>query len=190
MNSTLALGMIEVRGRLGAVEGLDASLKAANVSLVTMIKVGGALTAFFVEGDTGAVKAAVDAGAAAAERVSELKSVHVIPRPHPAVRQMLGNMVPPTSPDGGAPKSAPAEEKPAAPAPVAAAAEVNKTAEPDVAPEEEPTDDAPIADVPLEDMTVGDLRRKARAVEGFPLTKQEIKFAKKDELLEAFAKVD
>ena len=87
MNSTLALGMIEVRGRLGAVEGLDASLKAANVSLVTMIKVGGALTTFFVEGDTGAVKAAVDAGAAAAERVSELKSVHVIPRPHPAVRQ-------------------------------------------------------------------------------------------------------
>ena len=56
MNSTLALGMIEVRGRLGAVEGLDASLKAANVSLVTMIKVGGALTTFFVEGDTGAVK--------------------------------------------------------------------------------------------------------------------------------------
>lgn len=188
MNSTLALGMIEVRGRLGAVEGLDASLKAANVSLVSMIKVGGALTAFFVEGDTGAVKAAVDAGAAAAERVSELKSVHVIPRPAPAVRAMLG-MVPPTTPDGGAPKSAPAEEKPVAPAPKAAAAEVNKTAEPDVAPEED-LGDAPIADVPLEDMTVGDLRRKARAVEGFPLTKQEIKFAKKDELLEAFAKVD
>ena len=187
MNSTLALGMIEVRGRLGAVEGLDASLKAANVSLVNMIKVGGALTTFFVEGDTGAVKAAVDAGAAAAERVSELKSVHVIPRPAPAVRQMIG-MLPPTTPGGDAPKSAPAEEKPAAPAPVAEAAEVNKTAEPDVAPEVD--DDAPVADVPLEDMTVGDLRRKARAVEGFPLTKQEIKFAKKDELLEAFAKVD
>ncbi|MBR2548351.1 MAG: BMC domain-containing protein [Eubacterium sp.] len=189
MNTTQALGMIEVRGRLGAVEGLDASLKAANVSLVSMIKVGGALTAFFVEGDTGAVKAAVDAGAAAAERVSELKSVHVIPRPAPAVREMIG-MLPPTTPDGGAPKSAPAEEKPAAPAPVAEAAEVNKTAEPDVAPEKDAQDDAPIADVPLEDMTVGDLRRKARAVEGFPLTKQEIKFAKKDELLEAFAKVD
>jgi len=188
MNSTLALGMIEVRGRLGAVEGLDASLKAANVSLVSMIKVGGALTAFFVEGDTGAVKAAVDAGAAAAERVSELKSVHVIPRPAPAVRQMLG-MLPPTTPGGDAPKSAPAEEKPAAPAPVAEAAEVNKTAEPDVAPEKA-EDDAPIADIPLEDMTVGDLRRKARAVEGFPLTKQEIKFAKKDELLEAFGQME
>ena len=188
MNSTLALGMIEVRGRLGAVEGLDASLKAANVSLVSMIKVGGALTAFFVEGDTGAVKAAVDAGAAAAERVSELKSVHVIPRPHPAVRQMLGSMVPPTAPNGGAPKSAAVEEKPAEAKP--APAEVNKTAEPDVAPEEEPADDAPIADVPLEDMTVGDLRRKARAVEGFPLTKQEIKFAKKDELLEAFGQTE
>ena len=185
MNTTQALGMIEVRGRLGAVEGLDASLKAANVSLVTMIKVGGALTAFFVEGDTGAVKAAVDAGAAAAERVSELRSVHVIPRPHPQVRKMLGDMVPPTSPDGGAPKSAPSEEKPAEAAP--AEAEVNKTAEPDLAPEE-PADDA--GDKELEDMTVGDLRRKARGVEGFPLTKQEIKFAKKDELLEAFAKVE
>jgi microcompartment protein CcmL/EutN len=185
MNSTLALGMIEVRGRLGAVEGLDASLKAANVSLVSMIKVGGALTAFFVEGDTGAVKAAVDAGAAAAERVSELRSVHVIPRPHPAVRQMLGNMVPPTSPDGGAPKSAAAEEKPAV---AEAPAEVNnKTAEPDLAPEETDED---LEGKALEDMTVGDLRRKARGVEGFPLTKQEIKFAKKDELLEAFAKVE
>ncbi len=181
--------MIEVRGRLGAVEGLDASLKAANVSLVSMIKVGGALTAFFVEGDTGAVKAAVDAGAAAAERVSELKSVHVIPRPAPAVRAMLG-MTPPTTPGGDAPKSTPAEEKPAEPAPAADAAEVNKTAEPDVAPEEELDDDAPIADIPLEDMTVGDLRRKARAVEGFPLTKQEIKFAKKDELLEAFGQAE
>ena len=186
MNSTLALGMIEVRGRLGAVEGLDASLKAANVSLVTMIKVGGALTAFFVEGDTGAVKAAVDAGAAAAERVSELKSVHVIPRPAPAVRAMLG-MLPPTTPGGDAPKSAPTEEKPAEPAPVAEAAEVNKTAEPDLAPEEPAEDDS---DKALEDMTVGDLRRKARGVEGFPLTKQEIKFAKKDELLEAFAQVE
>ena len=183
MNTTQALGMIEVRGRLGAVEGLDASLKAANVSLVTMIKVGGALTTFFVEGDTGAVKAAVDAGAAAAERVSELKSVHVIPRPHPAVRQMLGNMVPPTAPNGGAPKAA-AEEKPVA---APAAAEVNKTAEPDLAPEEDADD---LEDKALEDMTVGDLRRKARSVEGFPLTKQEIKFAKKDELLEAFAKVE
>jgi hypothetical protein len=99
-------------------------------------------------------------------------------------------MLPPTTPGGDAPKSAPAEEKPAAPATVAEAAEVNKTAEPDVAPEEDFDDDAPIADVPLEDMTVGDLRRKARAVEGFPLTKQEIKFAKKDELLEAFGQME
>ena len=63
----------------------------------------------------------------------------------------------------------------------------NKTAEPDLAPEEPAEDDG---DKALEDMTVGDLRRKARGVEGFPLTKQEIKFAKKDELLEAFAKVE
>jgi len=177
MNTTQALGMIEVRGRLGAVEGLDASLKAANVSLVCLIKVGGALSTFFIEGDTGAVKAAVDAGAAAAERVSELRSVHVIPRPHPAVRKMLG-MDAPTSPSGGAPKSAKPQEKPA---PAKAETEVKAAAEPAAAPEKDGN--------ALEDMTVGDLRRKAREVEGFPLTKQEIKFAKKDELLDAFSKV-
>jgi len=184
MNTTQALGMIEVRGRLGAVEGLDASLKAANVSLVCLIKVGGALSTFFIEGDTGAVKAAVDAGAAAAERVSELKSVHVIPRPHPQVRQMLG-MDAPTSPTGGAPKSAAPKEKSVAPA-KAEPAEVKKAVEPAAAPKK----DAGAQDTALEDMTVGDLRRKARGVEGFPLTKQEIKFAKKDELLEAFSKVN
>lgn len=182
MNTTQALGMIEVRGRLGAVEGLDASLKAANVSLVCLIKVGGALSTFFIEGDTGAVKAAVDAGAAAAERVSELKSVHVIPRPAPAVRQMLG-MDAPTTPTGGAPKSAPAEK--AAPAASAAPADVKKADKP--AASSAPMDSS---DKALKDMTVGDLRRKARGVEGFPLTKQEIKFAKKDELLEAFSKVN
>jgi microcompartment protein CcmL/EutN len=180
MNTTQALGMIEVRGRLGAVEGLDASLKAANVSLVCLIKVGGALSTFFIEGDTGAVKAAVDAGAAAAERVSELKSVHVIPRPHPQVRQMLG-MDAPTTPGGGAPKSA----KPKAAAPAKAEAEVKEAVEPAA-----PKAQADSGDKTLEDMTVGDLRRKARGVEGFPLTKQEIKFAKKDELLEAFSKVN
>jgi hypothetical protein len=68
----------------------------------------------------------------------------------------------------------------------AAEAEVKKAAEPAAA----PVADEPSGDVALEDMTVGDLRRKARGVEGFPLTKQEIKFAKKDELLEAFSKVN
>lgn len=184
MNTTQALGMIEVRGRLGAVEGLDASLKAANVSLVCLIKVGGALSTFFIEGDTGAVKAAVDAGAAAAERVSELKSVHVIPRPHPQVRQMLG-MDSPTSPSGGAPKSAAPKEKSAAPA-QAEPAEVKKAE----APASAPAPAKASGDASLEDMTVGDLRRKARGVEGFPLTKQEIKFAKKDDLLDAFSKVN
>ena len=62
-----ALGMIEVYGRVGAIEGLDSALKAANVSLVNMIKVGGGLTSVFVEGDVGAVKASIDAAAAAAE---------------------------------------------------------------------------------------------------------------------------
>lgn len=167
-----ALGMIEVRGRLGAVEGLDASLKAANVSLVNMIKVGGAMTTFLIEGDVGAVKAAVDAGAAAAERVCELKSVHVIPRPAEAVRAMIGPETP-TTPKAPTPAKAPAPKVEAEP--VSKETPVTETA---AAPSEES----------LDDMTVGDLRKLARGVEDFPLTKQEIKFAKKDELLEAFNK--
>ena len=84
-----ALGMIEVYGRVGAIEGLDSALKAANVSLVNMIRVGGGLTSVFVEGDVGSVKASIDAAAAAAERVGKLISAHVIPRPDAAVREML-----------------------------------------------------------------------------------------------------
>jgi hypothetical protein len=96
---------------------------------------------------------------------------------------MLG-MDAPTSPTGGAPKSAKPQES-AAPA-KAEPAEVKKAVEPAAAPK----NDAAPMDADLEDMTVGDLRRKARGVEGFPLTKTEIKFAKKDELLEAFSKVN
>ncbi len=84
-----ALGMIETRGLVAAIEAADAMLKAANVTLVSKEKVGGALMTVLVQGDVGAVKAAVDAGAAAAERVGELVSVHVIPRPHAEVDDML-----------------------------------------------------------------------------------------------------
>lgn len=90
-----ALGMIEVRGRTGAIEGLDAALKAANVSVVSMCKVGGGLTTFFVEGDVGAVKAAIDAGAAAAEKVGELLSSHVIARPAESTRTLIAPPVKP-----------------------------------------------------------------------------------------------
>jgi len=78
----LALGMVETRGLVGAIEAADAMVKAANVKLVGKEKVGSGLVTVMVRGDVGAVKAAVDAGAAAAKRVGELFSVHVIPSPH------------------------------------------------------------------------------------------------------------
>ncbi|QJB57071.1 BMC domain-containing protein [Pseudodesulfovibrio sp. zrk46] len=87
--SNNALGMIETKGLVGAVEAADAMVKAANVTLVGKSKVGGGLVTVMVRGDVGAVKAAVDAGAAAAKNVGELVSIHVIPRPHGEVEAIL-----------------------------------------------------------------------------------------------------
>lgn len=89
-----ALGMVETRGLIGAIEAADAMVKAARVGLVGKEKIGGGYVTVMVRGDVGAVKAATDAGAAAAERVGELVSVHVIPRPHADVELIL--------PDGNA----------------------------------------------------------------------------------------
>ena len=88
-NATQALGMIETRGLIGSVEAADAMVKAANVTLVGKEEIGGGLVTVFVRGDVGAVKAATDAGAAAAQRVGELISVHVIPRPDGSVESIL-----------------------------------------------------------------------------------------------------
>lgn len=84
-----ALGMVETRGLVGAVEAADAMVKAANVELAGKEYIGGGLVTVMVRGDVGAVKAATDAGAAAARRVGELISVHVIPRPHESVDAIL-----------------------------------------------------------------------------------------------------
>ncbi|MCA9732412.1 MAG: BMC domain-containing protein [Deferribacteres bacterium] len=84
-----ALGMIETRGFVGAVEAADAMVKAAHVTLMGKTAVGGGLVTVTVRGDVGAVKAATDAGAAAAEKVGELVSVHVIPRPHADVENLF-----------------------------------------------------------------------------------------------------
>ncbi|MCG8684384.1 MAG: ethanolamine utilization microcompartment protein EutM [Desulfobacterales bacterium] len=89
MSTLSALGMIETRGFVGAVEAADAMVKAANVKLVGKTQVGAGLVTVIVRGDVGAVKAATDAGAAAAERVGELVSIHVIPRPHGDVELIL-----------------------------------------------------------------------------------------------------
>jgi ethanolamine utilization protein EutM len=84
-----ALGMVETKGFVGAVEAADAMVKAANVQLIGKEYIGAGYVTIFVRGDVGAVKAATDAGAAAARRVGELISVHVIPRPHNEVEQVL-----------------------------------------------------------------------------------------------------
>ena len=89
MTSTNALGMIETKGLVGAVEAADAMVKAANVTLIGRVQVGGGLVTVMVRGDVGAVKAATDAGSAAAQKVGELVSVHDIPRPHSEVELIL-----------------------------------------------------------------------------------------------------
>ena len=218
MNETKALGMIEVYGRVADVEALDAALKAADTSLVSLSKVGGGLTTIFVEGEVAAVKASVEAGGAAAARVGTLISTHVIPRPDPSVREMLRRdiQIPPsgTSPDGSngpngsvvppdpeAPAPAPAEAKVApAPAtkPAAAPAPAVKPAPapaakpapaPAVKPAPAPAKPAEPADPELSKLTVSKLRQLARSTEGFPMDKAEIRFAKKDALLNGFQQV-
>ena len=83
------LGMVETKGLVGSIEAADAMVKAANVHLIGKVHVGGGLVTVMVRGDVGAVKAAVEAGGAAAKRVGELVSVHVIPRPHEDVEAIL-----------------------------------------------------------------------------------------------------
>ena len=89
MENLQALGMVETKGLVGSVEAADAMVKAANVTLIGKVHVGGGLVTVMVRGDVGAVKAATDAGAAAAEKVGELVSVHVIARPHTEVDNIL-----------------------------------------------------------------------------------------------------
>ena len=95
MASLQALGMVETKGLVGAIEAADAMVKAANVHLIGKEHVGGGLVTVMVRGDVGAVKAATDAGASAAAKVGELVSVHVIPRPHGDVELILPKL------DGG-----------------------------------------------------------------------------------------
>lgn len=84
-----ALGMIETKGLVAAIEAADAMVKSANVTIVGYEKIGSGLVTIMVRGDVGAVKAATDAGAAAAGKVGEVKSVHVIPRPHMDTEKIL-----------------------------------------------------------------------------------------------------
>mgnify|MGYP002750178715 CR=1 FL=1 len=87
-----ALGMVETRGLIGAVEAADAMVKAANVHLIGEQQIGSGLVTVMVRGDVGAVKAAVEAGGAAASRLGEVVATHVIPRPHGDVEKLLPDL--------------------------------------------------------------------------------------------------
>ena len=87
-----ALGMVETRGLVAAIEAADAMVKAANVTLIGSEKIGSGLVSIMVRGDVGAVKAAVEAGGAAASRLGEVVATHVIPRPHGDVEKLLPNL--------------------------------------------------------------------------------------------------
>lgn len=185
-----ALGMIETKGLVGAIEAADAMVKAANVTLVGKTRVGGGLVTVMVRGDVGAVKAATDAGAAAAERVGELLSVHVIARPAADVESILGGPVPPEPAPAALEPAPPVTEVLALPAEISAA-----EAEGDLLPEEEdqeePADEAPpdaaeleaLDEEAMQRMTVAKLRAVARALGNTGMTRREIRFSKKEELI-------
>lgn len=206
-----ALGMIEVYGYLTAVEALDSALKAANVTRLDVVKVRGGLVTVLVEGDVGAVKAAMDASAAAAERIGTVVSVHVIPRPASDVERMLKG-------PGGGPKTEPpkAEPEPKEPEPEERKDEEPEAEPPEVdlepeTPEPEPEPEAPEPEKPaqaampepaeperkpeagkaaavtpeeMKAMSVDGLRRLARELEIPSMTRAEIRYAKKQELIQ------
>lgn len=167
-----ALGMVETRGLVGAIEAADAGTKAADVRLLGRELADAALVTVYFAGDVAAVKAAVDAGAAAARRVGELVSVHVIPRPHPDT----GLAVQPEGAASGPPRpgaaSRPASRRGARPRSAPSAAGADPATLP---PREE-----------LASMRVVELRRLARALPGFPLQGRAVSRAGRDELLRAF----
>jgi len=92
VSGQMALGMIETRGLVAAIEAADAMVKAASVTIVGQTKAGGGLVTILVRGEVGAVKAATDAGAVAANKVGEVVSVHVIPRPHDELEAIIATL--------------------------------------------------------------------------------------------------
>lgn len=188
-----ALGMIETRGLVAAIEAADAMVKAANVTLTNKEHIGGGLVTVMVRGDVGAVKAATDAGAAAAERVGELVSVHVIARPHEELEDILGPIptaAPANHPVGGPrkPDQEPAreEEDPAAnPRQEASASEQAEAAEEVLAggDAEAPLALEDLSPESLANMTVVKLRSVARHLNVDNMTRKEIRFANKEDLL-------
>ena len=175
-----ALGMIELYGYLAAVEALDSALKAANVSSLGATKVGGGLVTVMVEGDVGAVKASMDAAASAAERVGEVISVHVIPRPHESVGEMLKPSTPP-APEKSS-DSDPEPEPEAEPVPEVSETPIAEVS--DNAVIEEPVKAESYTEEMLEKMSVSKLRTIARELQVDNMTREQIRFGKKTELIQ------
>ena len=177
-----ALGMIETRGLVASIEAADAMVKAASVTLISKTHVGGGLVTVMVEGDVGAVKAATDAGAAAAERVGELISVHVIPRPAADVAHILDRRPEPKPP---APEP---EPEPEVPEPEEAAhTEEMKEEQPEEA-HAEKMDLSELTPEALGKMTVAKLRIVARELGTTGMSRRDIRFAKKEDLIERITK--
>lgn len=185
-----ALGMIETRGLVASIEAADAMVKAASVTLISKTHVGGGLVTVMVEGDVGAVKAATDAGAAAAERVGELISVHVIPRPAADVAHILDRRPEPKpepEPEPPAPEPEPEPEVPEPEPEEAAHTEEMKEEQPEEAPTEK-MDLSELTPEALGKMTVAKLRIVARELGTTGMSRRDIRFAKKEDLIERITK--
>ncbi|OUP54143.1 ethanolamine utilization protein EutM [Butyricicoccus pullicaecorum] len=183
-----ALGMIETRGLVASIEAADAMVKAASVTLISKTHVGGGLVTVMVEGDVGAVKAATDAGAAAAERVGELISVHVIPRPAADVAHILDRRPEPKPEPEPEPPAPEPEPEPEVPEPEEAAhTEEMKEEQPEEA-HAEKMDLSELTPEALGKMTVAKLRIVARELGTTGMSRRDIRFAKKEDLIERITK--
>lgn len=185
-----ALGMIETRGLVASIEAADAMVKAASVTLISKTHVGGGLVTVMVEGDVGAVKAATDAGAAAAERVGELISVHVIPRPAADVAHILDRRPEPKpepEPEPPAPEPEPEPEVPETEPEEAAHTEEMKEEQPEEV-NAEKMDLSELTPEALGKMTVAKLRIVARELGTTGMSRRDIRFAKKEDLIERITK--
>lgn len=186
-----ALGLIELYGMVPAVEALDSALKAANVHLYDLTKVSGGLVSVMVSGDVGAVKAAMDAAASAAERIGEVISVHVIPRPSEGIDVM---MHPPAEARQDAPKE---PDRPLSEQEVESPEFIQKDKEAEVQPQSAPSPESEAKKARITEhaksmtveqmraMTVAQLRRMAREIGITTMTKKEIRFSNKKDIIEA-----
>jgi microcompartment protein CcmL/EutN len=189
-----ALGLIETRGLVGAIEAADAATKAADVELLGRERADAGLMTIKLRGDVAAVKAAVDAGAAAAQRVGELVSVHVIPRPDEQSEIMIFPPPGQTKEKPTAPLERPRKPaRPPKPEPVSAPEEADEAPRADEA--QDAADVAPTSEDEagylreLRQMTVHQLRRYARGVQGLPIIGRQISRANRDDLIRELMQV-